>query len=411
MRWIVVLTLVALAFLAGRWTAPGTQPVRATRTSPSGSEAPPPRRGVSQPHRTEAPDSSADIQTPRTVPVDPAAAAEAPIVHGTGTGTLEVRGHDSGQGFNELELLGRDFRGEWDDIEWRMPEDSRPIRVTLAAGRYRLRARHETEPGERLYRIAIRPGVTEVVDLAQRPGPGIYALADGLGRVDVRVTDVRGDPIPDISVRLIASDDEVEFSSTPAGHVWFDVMPGRYGVAVGWMEQEVVVTEGRTSGITFDGRTTAEVEISGVLYAHAGLHALDHGDGWESIGVGRAVRHVLLRPGRYQIVCWVKPTGRRVLETLTVSAGERVRRAPAQQGVFVVVACPVVDTKSGRVFRRKVRLTDPEGRSCRIQSDAAALVDPGDYVATIEDKTWISDPVAFRASRGQVRVELPVRKR
>jgi len=417
MRWVVFPALVVFAFLAGRWTVPRPRQARAPRTSRA--EFPPAQHREAVPSAPNDAESD-EVSAPAT-PATPAARAgsddapgvDAPDASVEGTGVLEIHGHRRREGFNDFELLARDLRGHWTDVELGYPDDLGPLLVRLEPGPYRLRVRLDIEPGDRIYAIAIRRDERAIIDLAKPPGPEVYPLADGLGRVDVRVLDVADAPLAEVQVQLVARGDELATSTTPAGWVRFDVIPGTYTIRVGWLTRRVVVRAGRTQVVRIDGRAAAEIEVSGIMYAHTSVEPVERGDEderWTSIGDERRMRHVLLKPGRYRLVCYVQPGRRHVIEEIALAAGDRVRRMPEQVGVFVRVTCPA-ENPYGRVFNLRVYLRDAAGQACQVVTDRATLFDSGEYTATAKNKAWISDPVSFRAVSGEMVVQVPVRKR
>ncbi len=418
-RLTLFVALVIAAFLLGRATAPVTapRPALAARDGgesarialpvgklPRGAAAEPepfggsPYPGQGSPHATqEAPNAASPI----------AASVE-------GRGFLEIR--NAGD-VSEYELKGRNLRGEWVEVEYEPKRRNmhgewvESEGIELRSGPYRLSASRDSEPGPRIYRITIEPGATVIVDLARAPTPELFPLDPGLGRLDIAVTDTQGSPLRDVQISISARGDTVDGDTGGGGRTRFDVLPGRYRVVVGALEQFVLVQEGRTRVLNLDGRATGEINLVGIMYRHASIRALDplHAD-INAFDDGGSVRYVLLEPGRYEIFCHILPQQRVLLDTVVVAAGRRVRIEPEPPGVFVRFRFPF---RQGALHRTSLRIESAAGEVFPSTSVSmqAVLFKRGRYTAVVDDKHYVSDPVAFEADSDEVVVTIPVRGR
>ena len=402
--FVLVLIVAVAALFLGRWSVPRSPKQRADvpRAPIERAEAAP--RVALERAAESAPAPAAREPEPPSDPLVPTRAATR-----AGHGLLELRGHRNGEGFDELNVLRRGLVGDWNETEFDFPEAG-PVYLELEPGRYRVSVRIDVEPGPRLYRVDVRDGETCVVDLGAPATPELFPLAEGLGRVDVRVVDAAGAPIPDVQVGLHARDESIEHSGTESGCVRFDVLPGTYRLTAGALEHGVAVESGRWIEVRLDGSGTAELTIGGPLYRHIGIGSRDSDKSWETIGEELATRHVLMAPGRYDIYCYLQPGNRaNILETVTLAAGDRYRIDPPMTGVFVLFQCR--GARGPIIPPGRIRVENAAGKTEIGTAPAAILFAPGEYTATLRDTLWESDTVRFRADGERVTVTLNVRAR
>lgn len=170
------------------------------------------------------------------------------------------------------------------DVLWNVPGSSSPVQV----------------------RVGVREGETirlraRGVDPSQQP-------ASGLGRVDVVVRALDGEPMQGVVVDVIGrgvwGEDLIDRKTDAGGAVRFEVVPGSYVVRVGAREERVEVHEGVTSGVALghldEGCVVIPGEPQDFLYLRRVGGDIVEGDcrRWWTRDGGFA----FVRPGEYEVL-------------------------------------------------------------------------------------------------------------
>lgn len=219
------------------------------------------------------------------------------------------------------------------DVLWSAPGSSSPVQVRV-----------EVREGETI-RLRARG-----VDPSQQPPPG-------LGRVDVVVRALDGEPMQGVVVDVIGrgvwGEDLIDRKTDPGGAVRFDVVPGSYVVRVGAREEHIEVHEGVTSDVVLGYLDEGCVVIPGdpqdFLYLRRVGGEIVEGDyqrwwtkdgGFAFVRPGeyevlfqarhqaekRCVGRVDVQPRRATVLEWAPPSGR-----LNVTLDGPVGGAPPQE--------------------------------------------------------------------------------